>query len=77
MKVYAKKEISISNFEAYTLNVMKEVEKTGEKLVITSQGKPVLIIKKFTQQTCSPLEKLRGSVVKYISPTTPLSNWDL
>jgi antitoxin (DNA-binding transcriptional repressor) of toxin-antitoxin stability system len=72
-------EISKSNFKAHALEVMRDVEKTGDEVVITSHGKPALIVKKFKQQNTSPLEKLRGSVVKYSSPTTPVSedDWEL
>ena len=71
-------EISKSNFKAHALEVMRNVEQTGDEVIITSHGKPVLIVKKFKQKI-SPLEKLRGSVVKYNSPTTPISedDWEL
>lgn len=71
-------EISKSNFKAHALEVMRNVEQTGDEVVITSHGKPALIVKKFKQKI-SPLEKLRGSVVKYNDPTTPVSedDWEL
>jgi antitoxin (DNA-binding transcriptional repressor) of toxin-antitoxin stability system len=69
-------EISKSNFKAHTLEVMRDIERTGDEIVITSHGKPALIVKKFKRQTVSPLEKLRGSVVKYSSPTTPVCEDD-
>ncbi len=71
-------EISKSNFKTHALEVMRNVEQTGDEIVITSHGKPALIVKKF-EQKISPLEKLRGSVVKYSGPTTPVSedDWEL
>ncbi|WP_269518648.1 type II toxin-antitoxin system Phd/YefM family antitoxin [Alteromonas sp. BMJM2] len=72
-------EISKSNFKAHALEIMRDVEKSGEEVVITSHGKPTLVIKKFSKKNVSPLEKLRGSVVTYSSPTAPVceDDWEL
>jgi len=79
MVTKVQQEISKSNFKAHALEVMRDVEQTGDEVIITSHGKPALIVKKFKQQKSSPLEKLRGSVVKYSSPTSPVSedDWEL
>lgn len=77
MKDSEERKISKSNFKNHALEVMEDVEKTGAEIVITSYGRPVLIMKKFTQPNRSPLEKLRGSVMEYISPTTPVDNREL
>lgn len=78
MVTIVQREISKSNFKSHALEVMRDVEKSGDDVVITSQGKPVLIVTKFKQKDVSPLEKLRNSVVKYNSPTEPVSgnNWE-
>lgn len=78
MVIKMQQEISKSKFKAHALEIMRDVELTGDEVVITSHGKPALIVKKFKQKI-SPLEKLRGSVVKYSSPTTPISedDWEL
>lgn len=79
MVIIVQQEISKSNFKAHALEVMRDVEKTGDEVVITSHGKPALIVKRFKQKDVSPLEKLRNSVVKYSSPTKPVSedDWEL
>ena len=70
--------ISKSNFKAHALEVMRAIEQSGEHIVITSRGKPTLMIKKVINDTRSPLEKLKGSVVKYDAPTeaVDVDDWE-
>lgn len=70
--------ISKSEFKAHALAIMRDIEKTGDHVVITTHGKPTLIVSPFITKTQPPLDKLRGSVVSYKSPTLPVSDddWD-
>ena len=70
------REISKSTFKACALEIMRSVEKTGENVVITAHGKPTLIIKQYRENEISPLDKLKGSVVSYHSPTEPIDEDD-
>jgi prevent-host-death family protein len=51
------------------------VEETGEPLIITDRGKPVLKIQPYSKQPLKGLEALRDSVVKYEKPLAPVASW--
>ncbi len=51
---------------------MQAVEKTGESLVITDHGKPVLELKPYEAAKVDPLQLLKGSVVELLSPYAPV-----
>ncbi|WP_263078820.1 type II toxin-antitoxin system Phd/YefM family antitoxin [Endozoicomonas sp. Mp262] len=72
-----KNEISKSTFKAQALEVMRGVEQSGEAVVITSHGKPTLVIKPY--KGCpdkSPLELLEGSVLAFDDPADPMGEDD-
>ena len=72
-----KTEISKSAFKAQALEIMRGVEQTGEEVVITSHGKPTLVIKPYKDDTAkSPLEQLQGSVLAFDDPTGPVGEDD-
>ena len=62
--------VSKSKFKAKALEYFRQVEATGEPIVITDNGKPTLEIRPLRQQQ-NPLEKLRGSVLWYEGPFDP------
>ena len=51
-----------------------EVEQTGQELIITDRGKPVLKLVPYAQKTEVILDSLRGSVVRYDDPTEPVGS---
>lgn len=65
-----KTEISKSAFKAKALEIMRGVEQSGEEVIITSHGKPTLVIKPFQDdgEARSPLEQLEGSVLALNDP---------
>jgi len=73
------KQVSKSQFKAHALEIMRDVEHSGEAVVITARGKPTLIVKQFTENKTPPLQKLKGAVVSYDSPFCPISedDWEL
>ena len=70
--------ISKSSFEKRPEEFLREVESTGEPLVITDQGKPVLRLVLYVPSPAEALESLRGSVLRYDDPTEPvgLEDWE-
>ena len=69
-------QISKSEFKAHALEVLRDIEQSGQPRIITDRGRPVLEIRKLRQQKLSPLELLKGTVVKYDAPTTPVADDD-
>lgn len=71
--------ISKSEFKPRALEHFRHVETTGEAIVITSNGRPAIEIRRYRSDERTPLEKLRGSVVDYHDPTAPVldeSEWE-
>ena len=70
------KQISKSEFKAHALEVLREIEKSGQSRVITDHGKPTLEIRKLRQKELPPLEVLKGTVLKYERGTEPVADDD-
>ena len=72
-------QISKSKFKPRALEYFRELEKTGEELIITDRGKPVLKIIPYAVNPEESLKSLRGTVIKYKDPTEPvgLEDWEL
>lgn len=70
--------ISKSQFKPQALKYFREVQETGRELVITERGEPVLKIVPYRPAPQTALEELRGSVVRYDDPTSPvgLEDWE-
>jgi len=71
-------EMSKTKFKARALEVFRNIEQSGDTIIITDHGKPKIEIRKIRRREVSPVELLKGSVVKYESPTAPVSvdDWD-
>jgi len=69
------KTVSKSEFKPKSLAYLREVEETGEPLIITDRGRPVVRIEAY-----APLEevreRLRGCVIRYDEPTGPVGEGD-
>lgn len=70
--------VSKSKFKAKALEYFRQVEATGEPLVITDNGKPTLELRKVAEGKSDPLEILRGSVLRYDDPFEPVGveDWE-
>ena len=71
-------ELSKSQFKPKALEIMRDVERAGESVLITDHGRPVLELKRYTPKNIDPLDKLMGSVVEYMDPLAPVSadDWE-
>jgi len=69
-------EISKTEFKAHALEVLRDIEHSGQSRIITDRGRPTLEIRKLRQQKVSPLELLKGAIVKYEAPTSPVADDD-
>ncbi len=68
--------VSKSSFKERALEYLREVETTGNELIITDQGKPVLKLVRYNPDPKTALEALRGSVIRYDDPTEPVGEED-
>lgn len=72
------KKISKSKIKPNLLKVFRDIEKTGEEIIVTDQGKPVLKITRYSENAEDRLSLLRDTVLKYNDPTAPvgLDDWE-
>jgi len=73
-------QVSKSRFKAQALELFRQVEASGEPLVITDHGRPTLEVRPYRQvrPDANPLEELRGSVLRFDDPFAPVgeNDWD-
>ncbi|MDQ7050059.1 MAG: type II toxin-antitoxin system Phd/YefM family antitoxin [Enterobacterales bacterium] len=53
-----------------------EIEETGRPRIITDRGRATLEIRKLRRNKATPLELLKGSVIKFDNPTQPIAEDD-
>lgn len=75
------RQISKSQFKAQALALFREIETSGEAVVITDHGRPALEVRPYRPGetgTVHPLQALRGSVSHYEAPFDPVdeSKWE-
>jgi len=64
--------VSKSQFKPHSLEYFRQIEQTGEELVITDHGKPVLKILPFVDDPEACFKGLRNTVLKYEDPMEPV-----
>jgi len=70
--------ISKSKFKPKALEYFRKVERTGQEIVITERGRPVVKIVPYAVDPEEALRSLRGTVVAYRDPTEPvgIEDWE-
>lgn len=63
--------VTKSQFKPHALEYFRQVQNTGEEVIVTDHGKPVLKIVPYAEKPADALRALRGSVLKYDEPTKP------
>ena len=71
-------QISKSEFKAKALEYFRQIEASGENIIITDHGKPALEVRPYRGTDRHPLDILHGSVVRYENPTEPIAanDWE-
>jgi antitoxin (DNA-binding transcriptional repressor) of toxin-antitoxin stability system len=71
--------VSRSQFKAHALELFRQVEASGESLVVTDHGRPTLEVRPcrpVASTAADPLELLRGSVLHDDEPFEPVVEGD-
>lgn len=68
--------VSKSQFKAKALEFFRQVETSGETLVVTDHGRPTLEIRPYRAIDPNPFDLLKGSVLRYDNPTDPVGEDD-
>ena len=69
-------EVSKSQFKARALEIFRQVEASGESIIVTDKGRPAIEVRRFKKDKRSPLERLRGSVIELTDPFEPVAEDD-
>jgi antitoxin (DNA-binding transcriptional repressor) of toxin-antitoxin stability system len=71
-------QVSKSRFKAQALELFRQVEASGEPLVVTDHGRPTLEVRPYrpARRAADPLEELRGSVLRFDDPFAPVGEND-
>ena len=69
-------QVSKSAFKPKALEYFRTVQRTGEELIITDRGEPVLKIVPYAEDLDQALASLRGTVVSYEAPEEPVADGD-
>lgn len=65
--------VSKSEFKAKALEFFRQVEASGESLIVTDHGKPVVEVRPYREIERNPLDILQGSVMRYNNPADPIA----
>jgi len=78
MTTVTRLKVSKSQFKSRALELFRQVESSGERLIVTDRGAPALEVRRYVEHVRAPLEVLRGSVLRYDRPTDPVADeeWD-
>lgn len=70
--------VSKSQFKPHSLEYFRKIEQTGEELVITDHGRPVLKVVPYVADQEECFRGLRNSVLQYDDPFEPvgLNEWE-
>jgi prevent-host-death family protein len=70
--------VSKSQFKPHSLEYFRKIEQTGEELIITDHGRPVLKVVPYIADPEEYFKGLRNTVLKYDDPLEPvgLDDWE-
>ena len=68
--------VSKSRFKARALELFRQVESTGQEIIITDRGRPVVKVVPYASDPARQLSEIRDSVVRYDDPEEPVGDKD-
>lgn len=68
--------VSKSQFKARALEYFRQIETSGETVVVTDYGEPKLEVRPYRSRERDPLERLRGTVQRFERPADPVGEED-
>ena len=72
-------QISKSAFKARMLEIMRDIERTGEEVVVTDHGKPTIVVRPYESKrgVDEAFRDLHGTLVLHEDPDTPtIGEWE-
>lgn len=73
-----RQSVSKSQFKPRSLEYFRQIEQTGEELVITDHGRPVLKVVPYVADSEECFRGLRHTVLQYEDPLEPVAaeSWE-
>lgn len=67
-----------TEFKAKALELFRQIESSGQSVIVTDRGRPTLEVRPFQTSTANTLDFLRGSVLRFDDPLEPIDeeSWD-
>ena len=65
-------QVSKVRFKDKALELFREVEGTGQAVIVTDHGRPTIEVRKYRRTEADPLERLKGTVLAYEGPMEPV-----
>lgn len=69
-------QVSKTEFKAKALEIFRQVEATGDTVIVTDKGRPAIEVRRARADQRAPLERLQGTVIDYQDPTEPVGAGD-
>ncbi len=71
--------VSKSQFKPHALELFRRIEQSGEELIITDHGRPVLKVVPYVADPEECLRGLRNTVLRYDAPLEPVGaeDWEV
>ena len=69
-------KVSKSQLKAKALEYFRQIETTGESLIVTDHGQPTIEIKPFHLKKTNPLALLQGTALRFDDPFAPINEED-
>ena len=71
--------ISKSKFKPHALKYFRQIEETGQEIIITDHANPVIKISPYRHDSKTILKDLRNSIQFYDDPLEPVAedDWDI
>lgn len=66
--------VSKSKFKPRSLEYFRQIEESGEEIIITDHGRPVLKVVPYKAEPSEVLHILRNSVKRFEKPTEPVGD---
>lgn len=76
MVILMPNRISKTQFKARALELFRQVESSGNAVIVTNHGKPTIEVRRYHEEKHDPLDVLKGSVTEYAGPTEPVAEDD-
>ena len=72
------KHVSKSQFKTRALELFRQVESSGDTVIVTDHGRPIIEVRRYRKTEHGALEALKDSVIMYEDPTEPVAegDWD-